>query len=67
MTLAMNGDLARRELSVSELETISAGLIPGFLGPPVPAPGHCQPPHCSPHPRYFPGGSPNDPALHPHH
>jgi hypothetical protein len=69
MTLPTDDDFTTLELSTSELEAISAGLIPRFLGPPVVVGGHQggahQPPHCSPPPRYYPGGSPNAPVLHP--
>jgi hypothetical protein len=71
MTVATNGDFATCELSVSELEAISAGLIPRFLGPPIVLGGHqggaYHPPHCSPPPRYYPGGGPNAAGLRIHH
>jgi len=38
MTFPMNDDLAERELSASELDAISAGLVPHGPLPPIRAP-----------------------------
>jgi len=62
MTTLANDDLPVREISTSELEAVSAGLI--LTHGPNPPMGHgpCHPPHFPPH-RYYPGGTPNSPGL----
>ena len=64
MTFPMNDDLAERELSASELDAISAGLVPHGPLPPIRAPRHYQ---SHPPPRYYPGGGPNAAGLQIHH
>jgi hypothetical protein len=70
-----NNDVANRELSIDELETIAAGgfwrQIETIASHWLPIGGGC---YHDPHqggpsqggPREYPGGVPNDPALNPH-
>jgi hypothetical protein len=64
----MNDHFATCELSASELEPISAGIvITHGPNPPRGGAGHChQPPHMEP-PRYYPGGVPNAAGLRIHY
>ena len=65
MTLRTSNDFARRELCTDELDAVSAGLVLTHgPNPPIGGGGGCHhAPHHEPHPRYYPGGSPNSPGL----
>ena len=67
MTLLTNDDVAKRELCAGELDAVSAGRIVITHGPNPPMGGShgCHGGHHSPPPRFYPGGSPNSPGLHP--
>jgi hypothetical protein len=69
MTLPANTDFSNRELATCELDAVSGGFHITFGGnPPRGDSGHgChhEPHPHEPPPRYYPGGVPNDPALHP--
>ena len=69
MTLPTDKDFAERELSTSELETVSAGLLITH-GPNPPMGGgyhHGGYHHPYQPPRYYPGGVPNAAGLQIHH
>ena len=72
MTFAIKNEFAACELSGSDLEQVSGGIvITHGPNPPQAGSGHChQPVHgpYQPQPiRYYPGGGPNAAGLQTHH